>query len=72
MSSKNKRGGKREGAGRKPASVPAFLKKFRATDEERREFMRRMYGDSRKDFVMVLNAIRKWQSWMEMPFKEEE
>lgn len=68
----NKHGGKREGSGRKPVPFPEFTKKFRATDKERNEFMRLLTGDARKDFVMTLNAVRKWLSWMEMPFKGDD
>jgi hypothetical protein len=51
-------GGKRKGAGRKPALFPLFLKKLRATDEERAEFMSKLTGDARRDFVIILEALR--------------
>jgi hypothetical protein len=61
---KNKHGGKRiPGPGKKlgpPASpYPHFLKKLRATPEERKEFMSKLTGDARKDFVILLEALRK-------------
>lgn len=52
------RGGKRIGAGRKPAPFPSFVKKLRATDEERQEFMSFLTGDARHDFEMLLNALK--------------
>jgi hypothetical protein len=60
-------GGKRKGAGRKPALFPVFLKKLRASDEERKEFSRRLTGDTRRDFVILLNALSKWQKNSEIP-----
>jgi hypothetical protein len=54
-------GGKRKGAGRKPALFPLFLKKLRATDEEREEFASLLTGDARKDFLVILNAVRIWR-----------
>jgi hypothetical protein len=60
----NNHGGKRiPGPGKKlgpPASpFPYFLKKLRATDEERAEFMSKLTGDARRDFVILLEALRK-------------
>jgi len=55
----NIHGGKRKGAGRKPALFPHFLKKLRATDEERKEFISLLTGDARKDFLLILNALKK-------------
>jgi hypothetical protein len=52
-------GGKRKGAGRKPALLPVFLKKLRATETEWREFLSLLTGDARKDFVILLDAL-KW------------
>jgi len=52
-------GGKRKGAGRKPALLPFFLKKLRASEEERKEFMSYLTGDARKDFIILLEALRK-------------
>jgi hypothetical protein len=60
-SSKLTHGGKRSGAGRKPAPFPHFLKKFRATDEERTALTELMTGDARQDFLIVLNAVRIWR-----------
>lgn len=51
-------GGKREGAGRKPASEPTvFIKKFRASKLEQIKFKMYMTGDARKDFLLVLRAL---------------
>jgi hypothetical protein len=63
---KSTHGGKRiPGPGKKlgpPTSLfPYFLKKLRATDEERAEFMSKLTGDARKDFVIILEALRKAQ-----------
>ena len=51
-------GGKRKGAGRKPAPDPVFIKKFRASESERKEFMSLLTGDAREDFIMVLRSLR--------------
>ncbi len=61
---KNKHGGKRiPGPGKKigpdPSPFPAFLKKFRATDEERKELSVLLTGNARKDFILILKALRK-------------
>lgn len=51
-------GGKRKGAGRKPASEPVvFLKKFRASKLEQVKFKMFMTGDARKDFLYIIRAI---------------
>lgn len=55
-------GGKRKGAGRKPAPDPVFIKKFRASKNERIEFMSYLTGDARKDFEIVFNAVRASRS----------
>lgn len=60
MSAK-KRGGKREGAGRKPASLPEFTKKFRASEDERNEFMDMLMGDATSDFIILINLLRTWK-----------
>lgn len=60
MSSKNKHGGKREGAGRKPAPFPEFQKKLRASEAERKEFMDMLTGDAASDFVILINLLRTW------------
>jgi hypothetical protein len=52
-------GGKRSGAGRKPVPFSRFLKALRATPDERAEFMSKLTGDARKDFVIILDALRK-------------
>jgi len=44
-------GGKRKGAGRKPAPEKSFLKKFRASEAERIEFMSLLANDAREDFL---------------------
>jgi len=54
----NKHGGTRKGAGRKPAPDPVFIKKFRASETERKEFMSLLTGDAREDFILVLRSLR--------------
>lgn len=39
--------------------IPEFSKKFRATLQERQEFYSFLTGDSRRDFIVILNALRK-------------
>jgi hypothetical protein len=51
-------GGKRKGAGRKPGFFPVFVKKLRATEEERSMFNMYMTGDARRDFTEILDALR--------------
>jgi hypothetical protein len=51
-------GGKRKGAGRKPAAFPVFLKKFRATEADRKEFLDMLTGDANIDFLILLNMLR--------------
>ena len=51
-------GGDRDGAGRKPAPLPVFAKKFRASENERIEFVSFLTGDARKDFEIVFNAMK--------------
>jgi hypothetical protein len=63
--SKTTHGGKRPGAGRKPALLPFFTKKMRATEGERKEFMSRLSADAREDFLTLLYALRKYQRWLE-------
>jgi hypothetical protein len=53
-------GGKRKGAGRKPALLPVFTKKLRASDAEREEFMSMLEGDATTDFIILLNLLRGW------------
>ena len=55
-------GGKRKGAGRKPAPDPVFIKKFRASKTERIEFMSLLTGDAREDFILVLRSLRSARS----------
>jgi hypothetical protein len=50
-------GGKRKGAGRKPASNPVRTKKFRAAEDEWKEFLSLLDGDARKDFLTLLLAV---------------
>ncbi len=57
----NSHGGWRPGAGRRPAKYPAFLKKFRATEEEQQEFHSLMTGDAREDFLRVLRLLKQAQ-----------
>ena len=52
-----KHGGKRKGAGRKPDEFPAFLKKLRATSQERAGFMSHLSGNARQDFLLILDAL---------------
>ena len=61
MPNKPTHGGKRKGAGRKPGSFPVFVKKLRATDEERAEFMSMLTGDARQDFVILFDALKAWK-----------
>ena len=57
---KSAHGGKRIGAGRKPALLPVFIKKFRASESLRKEFMSYLTGDAKQDFAIVLTALRFW------------
>jgi hypothetical protein len=57
--SKSTHGGKREGAGRKSAALPVFIKKLRATEQEWREFMSYLTGNAEQDFKLILEALRK-------------
>ena len=61
MKNKKTHGGKRKGAGRKPAPEPEFLKSFRATEEERNEFMSYLTGNARQDFITILVALQMFQ-----------
>lgn len=45
-------------AGRKPAELPSFLKRFRATAEEQAEFLRLLPGDAREDFLQIMRALK--------------
>ena len=58
----NKHGGSRKGAGRKPAPEPFFIKKFRASELERIEFMSLLTGDAREDFILVMRSLRHSRS----------
>jgi hypothetical protein len=69
MKQTNTHGGKRKGAGRKPVSFPVFLKKLRATEEERAEFMSLLSGNARYDFELLFaalkyrrKALKKWSA----------
>jgi hypothetical protein len=55
-------GGSRTGAGRKPAPDPVFIKKFRASEAERKEFMALLTRDAREDFILVLHSLRSTRS----------
>lgn len=48
--------GKKLGPPRSP--FPHFLKKLRATPDERKELASLLTGDARKDFVIILEALR--------------
>lgn len=39
-------------------SKPEFVKKFRASAEEKEEFLSLLTGNARKDFLIVLDALR--------------
>jgi hypothetical protein len=52
-------GGKREGAGRKTTPFPTFTKKLRATEFERQELLKLLTGDARKDFILILQALKE-------------
>jgi hypothetical protein len=62
MTTKISHGGQRKGAGRKPAPSPVFIKKFRASEAEKNEFMSLLTGDARQDFVVVFEALRSFRS----------
>ena len=55
-------GGKRKGAGRKPALLPLHLKKFRASEKDWVEFLSYLTGDAVKDFEMILACLKKLSS----------
>lgn len=54
-------GGKREGAGRKPALLPLRTKKFRASDKDWQEFLSFLGGDAEIDFQITLVALRMYE-----------
>jgi len=58
----NTHGGRRKGAGRKATPEPVFEKRFRATEEEQKEFMSLLTGDARQDFILILEALKGKQS----------
>lgn len=58
---KPKHGGKRKGAGRKPAPLPLRTKKLRATEEEWKEFLSYLTGDAQMDFFLLLVALRMYE-----------
>lgn len=58
----NKHGGQRKGAGRKPAPEPFFIKKFRASETERIEFMSLLTGNAREDLILVLRSLQHSRS----------
>lgn len=43
--------------GRVKSSIPEFLKKLRATEEERSKFSSLLTGDSRQDFLLLLSLL---------------
>jgi hypothetical protein len=61
VATKTTHGGKRKGAGRKPGSFPVFLKKLRANDLERAEFMDLLTSDARNDFLTLFAALKLWR-----------
>lgn len=58
MKTKSTHGGKREGAGRKPAPLPLRTKKFRASEEEWQEFLSYLMNDATGDFDIIIRALR--------------
>jgi hypothetical protein len=36
------------------------MKRLRATKEEREEFLSYLTGDARKDFELIIEALRSW------------
>ncbi len=61
MANNSGHGGKRKGAGRKPKSsqLPLHIKKFRASSEEWEQFLNLLKRDSRRDFKLILGALKK-------------
>ena len=57
-------GGKRIGAGRKPAPLPLSTKAFRASPDEWKEFLSLLTGDARQDFLDVLDALAETRFWI--------
>ena len=55
-------GGKRKGAGRKPALMPVRSKKFRATTKEWEEFLSYLTGDTTIDFEILLQSLMEWRN----------
>jgi hypothetical protein len=53
MNNKPTHGGKRKGAGRKPALLPSFNKKLRASRGDRDDFMNMLTGDATEDFNIL-------------------
>lgn len=53
-----KHGGKRKGAGRKPAPEHLYTKKLRASEEEWEYFLSMLTGDARKDFTLIATAVK--------------
>lgn len=49
-------------AGRKATPEPVYLKRFRATVEEQKQFISMLTGDARKDFLIIMDALQKVQS----------
>jgi hypothetical protein len=48
-------------AGRKATPEPVFLKRFRATEQEQKEFMSHLTGDARRDFLIILAALQEME-----------
>jgi len=44
--------------GRPPSEFPEFLKKLRATESERLEFLKLLPGDARQDFIQIMDALK--------------
>ena len=47
--------------GRPPSGVPEHIKKFRATEEEWKEFLELCPDDSREAFLFIFNALKEAQ-----------
>jgi hypothetical protein len=45
-------------AGRKASPLPSFLKRLRATDEERAQLAELLTGDARRDFIRILDGLQ--------------
>lgn len=60
-------GGKREGAGRKPALLPLHTKKLRASESDWQEFLSYLADDATKDFEILIHALAFWRHAAGLP-----